>query len=115
MSTETPVAKSDIEAWIPLAEMIQTLRLELEAAQVGGSHSDLRFQIEKVDLELKVAVSRTKKGSGGVKFWVINAGGELEKTAETIHTFTLSLTPISARSGGRVQVSATPGERVTKD
>src|SRR2546430_17489660 len=104
MSTEAPVAKSDIETWIPLSEMIQTLRLELEAAQVGGSYSDLRFQIEKVDLELKVAVSRTKKGSGGVNFWAINAGGELERTAETTHTITLLLSPISGTSGGRAQV-----------
>ena len=115
MSTEMTKKTTGADAGVPLAEMIQTLRHDLEAAQAGGSSSNLRFRIEKVDLELKVAISRTAKASGGVEFWVIKAGGEMEKGSETIHTFTLSLTPISADSGGRVEVSARSGERLQED
>ena len=81
---------------IPLAEMIQTLRRELETARQQARGEEIAFQMEKVELELEVALSRKTKGEGGIQFWVVKAGGEIEKSGATTHTFKLTLTPIGA-------------------
>jgi len=94
---------------IPLAAMIQALRSELEIAQKSSAGQAIRFQMEKVELELKVAVSKRKKGQGGIDFYV-KVGGEYEKSDETAHTFKLTLLPISV-DGGRVIVTAPTDEK----
>lgn len=90
---------SDSNQDVPLAEMIKTLRSELQSAQSDASATDLRFKIEKVDLELKVAVTGKGTADAGVKFWVVNAGGKFEKAGETAHTFRLTLTPVWPATG----------------
>ena len=94
------------EADIPLAEMVQALRRELEAAQKESPEASIRFETEKVELELKMAVSKTAKGSGGIKFWVVNAGGELEKQGVSTHTFRLTLVPKQGQSRERVLIDS---------
>lgn len=78
---------------ITLAAMVQALRRELEAAQKQSPEASISFETEKVELELKMAISQTMKGSGGIRFWVVNAGGELEKQGVSTHTFRLVLIP----------------------
>jgi hypothetical protein len=90
---------------LQLAEMIQVLRSELEKAQTQSEGAGIVFRTEKVELELKVAVTGTIKGEGGVKFWVINAGGGLEKSNAATHTFKLTLTPLDPETGERADVS----------
>ncbi|MFX0200617.1 MAG: trypco2 family protein [Candidatus Hodarchaeota archaeon] len=90
---------------VPLAEMIQTLRTELQRAQAGSTDAEILFKTEKVELELQVAVSRKTKGEGGVEFWVVKAGGEHERTGATTHTFRLSLTPVTRGTDRRVRVA----------
>lgn len=90
---------------LQLAEMIQVLRSELEKAQTQSEGAGIVFRTEKVELELKVAVTGTINGKGGVKFWVINAGGGLEKSNAATHTFKLTLTPHHPETGERVDVS----------
>jgi hypothetical protein len=90
---------------LQLADLIQVLRSELERAQAQSENAEILFQTEKVELELKVAVTGTIKGEGGVKFWVINAGGGLESSSATTHTFKLTLTPVSKDSKGPILVS----------
>jgi len=90
---------------IPLAEMIQTLRQELVRAQEQAKDERIRFELEKVELELKVVVSRAGKVSGGVEFWVISAGGDYEKKGESSHTIKLTLNTKDGQSGERVNLS----------
>jgi hypothetical protein len=91
---------------IPLREMIETLREELQAAREEGQGKDLHFDVEKIDLELKVALSRKNRGEGKVAFWVINIGGQTDRGTESIHTFKLTLSPKSPETDGRVWVRA---------
>ena len=100
---------------IPLSEMIETLREELEEAQKKAKKSDLKFVTESVELELSVAVSKTGTGKGGIKFWVIEAGGEYERTKETTHKFTLKLKPKSQLTGGPISVSEESNTNVSND
>ncbi len=90
---------------LQLAEMIKALRSELEKAQTQSDGAGIVFRTEKVELELKVAVEGTIKGESGVKFWVINAGGALEKSNAATHTFKLTLTPLDPKTGKRADVS----------
>lgn len=90
---------------IPLAETLQTLRRELQVAQLQSAGEGILFKMDKVELELKVAIARRTKGQGGIEFFVVKAGGEVEKSGETTHTVKLTLTPVSD-SGEPVNVSA---------
>ena len=92
-------------AGLQLADMIQVLRSELERAQAQSESAGILFQTEMVELELKVAVTGTVTGKGGVKFWVINVGGGLENSNATTHTFKLTLKPVSRDGKGPIQVS----------
>jgi hypothetical protein len=98
---------------VPLGDMIETLRQELEAAQKKGRGQGIAFEIEKVELELQIVVSRKSKGDGKIAFWVLSAGGELERAGETTHKFKLSLSPKS-RSGEPIQVSGTTTQDPTR-
>ncbi|HYP28221.1 MAG TPA: trypco2 family protein [Blastocatellia bacterium] len=97
------------DADIPLADMIQALRRELEAAQKSSAGQAIMFQTEKVELELKVAVSHAKKGQGGIEFYV-KVGGEFQKSNEIAHTFKLTLVPVAADGSDRVLVGAETDE-----
>jgi hypothetical protein len=66
-----------------------------------GRDQDVRFQVKEVELELQVAVARETQGNAGIKFWVINAGGEHKATEHTTHTFKLKLEPVT-REGSEV-------------
>jgi hypothetical protein len=104
---------SSVAVDIPLADMIQALRRELNAARSGAIGEDLKFEVEKVDIELQVAVTRDANVKTGVKFWVVNAEGELARSRNTTHTFKLALNPVSTVSGGRVQVAGQPKEDIS--
>jgi hypothetical protein len=79
---------------IPLSEMIEALRRELQAAQDDGAGQSLKFNASKVEMELKIALSRKPKDSK-IIFGVINADGDLERKATMVHTFKITLTPLA--------------------
>ena len=89
---------------IQLSDMIQVLRSELEHAQTQSKHSEITFQTEKVELELKVSVTGTVKGEGGVQFWVVKAGAGLQESEATTHTFKLTFKPVSKDLESPIQV-----------
>ncbi len=73
--------------------------------------SDLKFKLGEVTIELEISVERSTSGSGGLKFWVLNAGGEYTRTRENTHRITVPLTPLMA-NGAPVYTgdSVIPGE-----
>lgn len=91
---------------VPLSDMIETLRRELQSSMTRGAGQAVAFDIDKVELELKVAISQKAKGEGGLAFWVIKAGASLEGQSDTVHTFKLSLKPVSGTDGKPIKVSA---------
>ena len=100
---------------IGLAEMIESLRRELQISLESGRNQAVSFDVEKVELELKVAVSRKAQGEGGVAFWVLKAGASVEGGRDLAHTFKLTLAPIDAASGVRLKVGSKTGEAPTRN
>jgi hypothetical protein len=84
---------SSLEGGIPLSKMIQQLRRELQESNAAAEKENLRFKVEGVELELKVAVSRESSGDAGIRFWVVNLGVKHKAAEQDVHTFKLKLTP----------------------
>jgi hypothetical protein len=80
---------------ITLSEMLAELREELLKAQRQGTGSDLKFQVDDIEVELQVATTKGGKGGGGVKLWVFNATaeGNASKTATQKLKLKLKLAP----------------------
>ena len=76
------------ESEIPLADVVGQLRKELRASMKAGEGEDLRFEVEDVELEMQVVVTKGGAGEfggeGGVKLWVIGkAGGKVSGKYES--------------------------------
>jgi hypothetical protein len=67
---------------LELAEVVQRLREEVEHAVERGRDKKLKFDLEEVQLELQVAVTREGSGKTGFKLWVVDAevGAKLAQT-----------------------------------
>jgi hypothetical protein len=103
MSTDLSILA---EQGIPLSDMIETLRSELQQSVTRGQDQPISLRIDKVELELKVAVSRKAKGGLGVAFWVLKADAGAEGQLDHSHTFKLTLSPVDRRSGGELHISS---------
>lgn len=85
---------------IELSEMIGQLREELLKARGQIEGSDLKFQVEDIEIELQIVTS--KGASGGIKFFV-EAGGNMSQ-AQT-QKLKLKLKPVGRDGKGEVLVS----------
>ncbi len=90
---------------IPLAEMITAVRRELDQAQEQAQGEDILFELEKVELEINVAVTQTGKGEGGIKLHVVNLGAGYERSHENVQTFKVTLKPVSTQNGEPILVA----------
>ncbi len=54
----------------------------------------MRFKPAAVELTLELAVTTTGKAKAGVKWWLIEAGGELAREKAATQTVKLSLEPV---------------------
>jgi hypothetical protein len=92
---------------IELADYIDSLRQELDRAIKGGQDKDLRFLLEKIDLEVEVVVDKSASGKAGgnFSFWVVDASasGEAKVGQKTTKKIKLTLSP--AYNGGKPYIS----------
>lgn len=90
---------------IGLAETLAGLRAELSRSQKLAKDSNIQFEIQNIDLELKVHVERAEKFEGnlGVKFWVVEAGAGGEQTDTNNRTQTIKL---SMKAKDRINTDA---------
>lgn len=89
---------------IPLARMLGQLRQELLNARAEGESSDLKFQIEDIEIELQIGTTQEAGGGVGVKFWVYNADAKVNHSAVNTQRLKLKLKP-KTLAGGDFDVS----------
>ncbi|MCX5613068.1 MULTISPECIES: trypco2 family protein [unclassified Streptomyces] len=94
---------------IGLAETIRSIRQELETAMRQGAESGLKFGVGPVEVELTVEARLEKGGSGKLRIWVVDAGGDAKKTDSRLHRIKVVLNPIDAQ--GNPALIASSGYR----
>ncbi|MET9438034.1 trypco2 family protein [Streptomyces sp. NPDC006551] len=85
-----------MENAVELADMITQLRQELSRAMSEGDHADLRFQAERVELELTVGMEKSREPGAKVRFWVLEAGAAARQATTATQRITLTLQPVRA-------------------
>ena len=89
------------EALIGLGDAIGAVRAELTSAMDDGAHQRLRFHPSAVQLTVEAAVTRTGTGNAGIKWWVIEIGGERSRERVATQTLKLTLEPVGFDALGR--------------
>ncbi|MEV6782215.1 trypco2 family protein [Streptomyces sp. NPDC051098] len=87
------MAERDEDAVVGLAEVIGQVRDELEQAQLAGEGRDLKFSVERVNLEFAVQVRREGSGRAELRIGVLTAGGGGSAARDTTHTIQIELKP----------------------
>lgn len=82
------------EGAVSLSAVIASLRAELTRAWWDGRHGLVRFKPAPVELTLEVGVTKSKGGSAGVRWWVVELGGTLSREAASTQTIKLTLDPV---------------------
>jgi Trypsin-co-occurring domain 2 len=86
-STDSP------EGLVSLSAAIGALRGELTRAWWDGRNQSVRFKPSPVELTLQVAVTSAGKGKAGVRWWLIELGGELSRESVVTQTVKVTLEP----------------------
>jgi hypothetical protein len=87
---------------LELAETVEALRAELARAAAAGA--GFQFPVAGVQLEFHVAVTKTRGGQGGVRFWVVELGGSGSYAREEIQTVTVTLGAPVDQNGDAIKI-----------
>ncbi|MEV8019712.1 trypco2 family protein [Streptomyces sp. NPDC086554] len=79
---------------VELADMIAQLRSELSRAMADGEGEGLRFQAEKLELELTVGVERSREPGAKVRFWVFDVHHSARSAQVATQRVMLTLQPV---------------------
>ena len=96
---------------IPLADVIRELRRELLTAMKAGEGESLRFEVQDLEVEMQVAVTKSGEvsGGGGVKFWVLNADSSVSGKYQSSRIQKLKLKLRPKTDDGRKTVELADG------
>ena len=103
------VASSD-DPGIPVADAIEVLRDELEAALTKGVGRSVQFGVSDVTLTVNVVASKSKGAEGKIRWWVVEAGGSAAWSREVTQTLVLTLHPERGRQQPRLAPQAVAGK-----
>lgn len=102
---------------LDLKTVVSKLRAELQEAVKAGEGEAIRFELDEIDLELKVAASKEVGPHGTIKFTVLGIGGEVgggvKWAAEQVQTVKLKMRPVDntrldRKLAMKAEVTATP-------
>jgi hypothetical protein len=85
---------------IPVADAIELLRDELEAALRKGAGRPVQFGVSDVTLTVNVVAGKSKDAVGKIRWWVVEAGGSGTWSREVTQTLVLTLHPERVRPDG---------------
>lgn len=95
---------------VPIAAAIEALRTELQEAMDASADSSLKFEATSVEVELQASVTVSTNATGGVKWWLIEAGAGGSYERATTQTIRLTLTPTAVSKDGTVQTPFLDGQ-----
>jgi hypothetical protein len=81
------------EAGVGLSGALEALRSELQEAWSASQGQRVRFRASEVTITLETALRLDKEASGGVRWYVVQAGGGVRSGTESTQTVVLSLVP----------------------
>jgi hypothetical protein len=84
---------NDSSELMGLSAALEGLREELESAWEKGAGKRIRFRVSEVTLTLEAVARRDTHGGGKIRWWLIEAGGDVTAGKETTQTLALTLTP----------------------
>ena len=105
---------ADQQPGIPLADLIDAVRGELEAAALKAVDQKLQFEVQDVQLEVEIATTGTKGAEGGIKVWVVNIGAKGSKSDANTQKVTLKLGPVST-DGTKFKVSDVTAKPIRRE
>ena len=83
-----------------MSAAIVALRDELTQAWWDGQGRLVRFKPSPVELTLQVAVTSAGKGRAGVRWWLIELGGEASRESVVTQTVKVTLEPMMFDEAG---------------
>ena len=86
---------------MPLSAALAALRDELTQAWWDARRQSLRFRPSPVELTLQTAVTSAGKGKAGVRWWLIELGGEISRESAVTQTVKMSLEPVMFGEDGQ--------------
>lgn len=87
---------------VGLAEAISALREELTQAMENAPRQGIRFKPGPVELTVQAALTKSAGAKAGVKWWLIEAGGEGSRQSVVTQTLKITLETILINSEGKV-------------
>jgi len=78
---------------VALKDAIAALRVELGEAVLLGAEKSIKFEVPEVEMEFQVTVEQSSQENGGVKFWVVEMGGNVSEKVSTTHKLKVKLKP----------------------
>jgi hypothetical protein len=82
-----------------LTKVVEAVRSQLTNAVQEGEGRPLQFELGDIELEFTVTMTTEAKVAGGIKVWVVNAGGSAAEAIGTAHKLKLTLKPKDMRTG----------------
>lgn len=79
---------------IGLKETLEALRIELSEAILVSEGKEIRFEVGEIELEFQVVVEQSEKTQGGIKFWVIEMGGDVTNKNAMVHKIKIPFKPV---------------------
>jgi Trypsin-co-occurring domain 2 len=87
---------------VSVAEAIEVLRGELEAALELGRGCRVQFAVPEVSVTLSVVASRAAEGEVKARWWVVDADARGKWSREQTQTLELTLRPVEVGADGSV-------------
>lgn len=81
------------DATVGLPQVIEALRKDLNQAIEQGKGQVVQFDVNEIEVELRVALEESRKGDGSLGFAVFKVGGSFDDKTIKGHTIKLKLKP----------------------
>lgn len=93
------------EGAVGLVETLAALRAELARAVDEAAGEEVQFPVDSVQVAFQVGVTADRQAQGGLRFWVVELGGQAGWARESVQTVTVSLGVPVDRHGRPIKVA----------